>query len=339
MTKELQTEPIKPADSLSVIFMGSPAFSVPSLQRLADRYSVKAVYTQPPRKSGRGMKLRQTDVGAAAEKMGLPCFWPETLKVPAICEELAAHEADIFVVVAYGLLLPQAILDLPRFGCVNGHASLLPRWRGAAPIQRAIEAGDRKTGVCTMLMEKGLDTGPVFDRCETDIPANITAGQLHDRLCLMTADLLCTTLDKIAAGTAMATPQAADGVVYAPKISTEEARLDLTLTAGHLQGKINAFNPSPGAFIDTVLGRLKLLSGQSVSEVHSVLPSGCFLPGYFLGLSASGGLILSCGGQTALEINRLQPAGKQAMAARDWLNGVQLSPGQLLITPLEAGLA
>ena len=339
MTKELQTEPIKPADSLSVIFMGSPAFSVPSLQRLADRYSVKAVYTQPPRKSGRGMKLRQTDVGAAAEKMGLPCFWPETLKDPAICEELAAHEADIFVVVAYGLLLPQAILDLPRFGCVNGHASLLPRWRGAAPIQRAIEAGDRKTGVCTMLMEKGLDTGPVFDRCETDIPANITAGQLHDRLCLMTADLLCTTLDKIAAGTAMTTPQAADGVVYAPKISTEEARLDLTLTAGQLQGKINAFNPSPGAFIETGLGRLKLLSGQSVAEAHSVLPSGCFLPGYFLGLSASGGLILSCGGQTALEINRLQPAGKQAMAARDWLNGVQLSPGQPLITPPEAGLA
>ena len=219
MTKELQTEPIKAADSLSMVFMGSPAFSVPSLQRLADRYSVKAVYTQPPRKSGRGMKLRQTDVGAAAEKMGLPCFWPETLKDPSICEELAAHEADIFVVVAYGLLLPQAILDLPRFGCVNGHASLLPRWRGAAPIQRAIEAGDRKTGVCTMLMEKGLDTGPVFDRYETDIPANITAGQLHDRLCLMTADLLCTTLDKIAAGTAMTTPQAANGVVYAPKIS------------------------------------------------------------------------------------------------------------------------
>ena len=339
MTKELQTRPIKVADSLSVIFMGSPAFSVPSLQRLADRYSVKAVYTQPPRKSGRGMKLRQTDVGAAAEKMGLPCFWPETLKDPAICEELAAHEADIFVVVAYGLLLPQAILDLPRFGCVNGHASLLPRWRGAAPIQRAIEAGDRRTGVCTMLMESGLDTGPVFDRCETDIPDNITAGQLHDRLCLMTADLLCTTLDKIAAGTAMTTPQAADGVVYAPKISTEEARLDLTLTAGHLQGKINAFNPSPGAFIDTVLGRLKLLSGQSVSEAYSVLPSGCFLPGYFLGLSASGGLILSCGGQTALEINWLQPAGKQAMAARDWLNGVQLSPGQPLITPPKTGSA
>ena len=336
MTEELQTAPIKPATSLSVVFMGSPAFSVPSLQRLADRYSVKAVYTQPPRKSGRGMKLRQSDVGEAAEKMGLPCFCPETLKGQAICKELAAYEADIFVVVAYGLLLPQAILSLPRFGCINGHASLLPRWRGAAPIQRAIEAGDRKTGICTMLMEKGLDTGPVFDRCETDIPANMTAGQLHDHLCLMTADLLCTTLNKVAAGTAATTPQAADGVVYAPKISTEEARLDLTLTAGHLQRKINAFNPSPGAFIQTAFGRLKLLSGQSVTEAHSVLPKQCFFPGYFLGLSPSGGLILSCGGQTALEIDKLQPAGKQAMAARDWLNGVQLSPGQPLITPPEA---
>ena len=339
MTKKLQTKPIKPADSLSVVFMGSPAFSVPSLQRLADRYSVKAVYTQPPRKSGRGMKLRQTDVGVAAEKMGLPCFWPYSLKDPAICEELAAHQADVFVVVAYGLLLPQAILDLPRVGCVNAHASLLPRWRGAAPIQRAIEAGDRKTGICTMLMEKGLDTGPVFDRCEIDIPAIITAGQLHDRLCFITADLLCTTLDKIATGTATTTPQALDGVVYATKISTEEARLDFTLTAEQLQGKINAFNPSPGAFIETVFGRLKLLSGQSVNVTHSVLPSGCFLPGYFLGLSASGGLILSCGEQTALEINRLQPAGRQTMAAHDWLNGVQLSPGQTLIKSPEAGLA
>ena len=335
MIEELQTATVKPADCLSVVFMGSPAFSLPSLHRLADRYTVKAVYTQPPRKSGRGMKLRQTDVGVAAEKMGLPCFWPETLKTPTIREELAAYHADIFVVVAYGLLLPQAILDLPRFGCVNGHASLLPRWRGAAPIQRAIEAGDRKTGICTILMEKGLDTGPVFDFCETNIPANITAGQLHDRLCLLTADVLCTTLDKIATGTAITTPQAADGVIYAPKISTEEARLDLQLSADYLQRKINAFSPSPGAFIETRFGRLKLLSGQATTVPQADLSPENFSLGYFLGLSATDGLILSCGGQTALEVNRLQPAGKQAMTGRDWLNGVQLSPGQPLLTSPE----
>ena len=330
MTEELQTEQIKPARSLSLVFMGSPAFSVPSLQRLADRYTVKAVYTQPPRKSGRGMRLRQTDVGVAAEKMGLPRFWPETLKGPAICEELAAYEADIFVVVAYGLLLPQAILDLPKFGCVNGHASLLPRWRGAAPIQRAIEAGDRKTGTCTMLMEKGLDTGPVFDCCETDLPADMTAGQLHDRLCLLTADVLCTTLDKIATGKAITTPQASEGVLYAPKISPEEARLDLHHSADCLQRKIRAFSPSPGAFIETAFGRLKLLSGQEVTALQSNFP-----PGYFIGLSATGGLILSCGEKTALEIKTLQPAGKQAMAARDWLNGIQLLPEQPLVTTPE----
>ena len=330
MTKKVQTETAKSADSLSIVFMGSPAFSVPSLQRLADKYSVKAVYTQPPRKSGRGMKLRQTDIGETAEKMGLPCFWPETLKDRAICEELAAHEADIFVVVAYGLLLPQTILDLPKFGCVNGHASLLPRWRGAAPIQRAIEAGDRRTGTCTMLMEKGLDTGPVFDCCEIDLPADVTAGQLHDRLCLLTAELLCTTLDKIAAGTAITTPQATEGVVYAPKISPEEARLDLHLSADFLQRKIKAFNPSPGAFIETSFGRLKLLSGQALNALQTDFP-----PGYFIGLSATGGLILSCGEQTGLEITRLQPAGKQAMAARDWLNGIQLLPEQPLVTTPE----
>ena len=337
MNEQPQTGHAQRADRLSVVFMGSPAFSVPSLQRLACQYSVKAVYTQPPRKAGRGMTLRQTDVGAAAEKMDLPCFWPEALKDQSIQEELASHKADVFVVVAYGLLLPQAVLDLPRFGCINGHASLLPRWRGAAPIQRAIEAGDRKSGICTMLMEKGLDTGPILDRCETDITAGMTAGQLHDRLRLLTADLLCVTLDKIAAGVAITMPQAKDGVVYAHKITTEEARLNLTQTAEHLHRKINAFSPSPGAFIETSFGRLKLLSGQTVTAPIPEALSECFPPGCFLGLSATGGLILSCGDQTALVINKLQPAGKQAMAARAWLNGVQLLPGQSLITPTEVG--
>ena len=182
-----------------------------------------------------------------------------------------------------------------------------------------------------MLMEKGLDTGPVFDRLETDLPADMTAGELHDRLCLLTADVLCTTLDKIATGKAITTPQASEGVLYAPKISPEEARLDLHYNADCLQRKIRAFSPSPGAFIETAFGRLKLLSGQEVTALQSNFP-----PGYFIGLSATDGLILSCGEKTALEIKRLQPAGKQAMTARDWLNGAQPSPEQLLITPTEA---
>ena len=199
------------ADKLSVIFMGSPDFAVPSLKRLAERYDVKAVFTQPPRKSGRGLKLRPTAIGAAAEQLGLPCYWPETLNAADTQDQLAAFKADLFVVVAYGLLLPQAVLDIPVYGCVNGHASLLPRWRGAAPIQRAIEAGDSRTGISTMLMQKGLDTGPVFDTRQTEITEDMTAGELHDILAVQTADLLCVTLDKIGAGEAQSVAQPEEG--------------------------------------------------------------------------------------------------------------------------------
>lgn len=313
------------ADRLSVVFMGSPAFSVPSLTRLASRYEVAAVFTQPPRKSGRGMKLTATAVGEAADQLGLPCFWPETLKETATQDQLAAFGADLFVVVAYGLLLPQAVLALPRFGCVNGHASLLPRWRGAAPIQRAIEAGDKRTGICTMLMEKGLDTGPVFDTCQTEITDDMTAGALHDILAEQTAELLCVTLDKIALGTARPIAQPDEGVCYAPKISSADSHLDLSQPASHLQRKINAYSPYPGAFLETRFGRLKLLQGRATELADNKL-----LPGCFAGLSDSGGLVLSCGGQTALEVGRLQPAGKGAMDARAWLNGHALTLGQSL---------
>ena len=312
-------------DSLAVVFMGSPAFSVPSLKRLADRYRLKAVYTQPPRKSGRGMKLKMTDVGTAAEEMGLPCFWPETLKQTTTQDQLASFQADVFVVVAYGLLLPQTVLNIPRYGCVNGHASLLPRWRGAAPIHRAIEAGDNITGISTMLMQKGLDTGPVFDTSQTEITADMTTGELHDILAEQTAETLCITLDKIACAEAQPIPQQEEGVVYAHKISSEDARLDLSCPAEQLKRKINAYNPYPGAFVETVFGRLKILRAQAIEMTEKDVPTGCFA-----GLSARGGLILSCGGQTALDIELLQPAGKPAMPARAWLNGHNLSPGQSL---------
>ena len=313
-------------DKLSVIFMGSPAFSVPSLERLADRYRLTAVYTQPPRKSGRGLKLNRTEVGRVAEQMKLPCFWPETLKEKDTQDQLAAFQADVFVVVAYGLLLPQPVLDLPRYGCINGHASLLPRWRGAAPIHRAIEAGDKCTGVSTMLMQKGLDTGPVFDTSRTEITADMTTGALHDILAQQTADLLCVTLDKIAAAQARPIPQPEDGVIYAHKISSAEARLDLRCPAELLRRKINAYTPYPGAFVETVFGRLKLLQARVIETTDTSGPAG-----YFCGLSERGGLILSCGDETALEIERLQPAGKPAMSARAWLNGHNLSVGQALI--------
>lgn len=313
-------------DKLSVVFMGSPAFSLPSLERLSDRYNLKAVYTQPPRKSGRGMTLKPTAVGSAAEQMKLACYWPETLREKGTQDQLAAFQADVFVVVAYGLLLPQPVLELPRYGCINGHASLLPRWRGAAPIHRAIEAGDKYTGISTMLMEKGLDTGPVFDTSRTEVSADMTTGALHDILAVQTADLLCVTLDKIASGQARAVPQPEDGVIYAHKISSAEARLDLSCPAELLRRKINAFNPYPGAFVETGFGRLKLLQAQVIETTDKAWPAG-----YFCGLSERGGLILSCGDETALEVERLQPAGKPAMSARAWLNGHNLSAGKALM--------
>jgi len=329
MTEPRRLESSAAPDSLSVVFMGSPAFSVPSLKRLADRYQVRAVYTQPPRKSGRGMKMKATEVGIAAEDMGLACFWPETLKEQSTQDHLASFEADVFVVVAYGLLLPQAVLDIPRYGCVNGHASLLPRWRGAAPIHRAIEAGDKFTGISTMLMQKGLDTGPVFDTSRTEITADMTTGELHDILAEQTAETLSVTLDKLARAQAVPEPQQEEGVVYAHKISSADARLDLTCPAEQLQRKINAYNPYPGAFVETVFGRLKILRAQAMQTTDTAEPAGCFS-----GLSDRGGLILSCGGLTALDIERLQPAGKPAMTARAWLNGHNLSPGQSLTNKL-----
>ena len=329
MTDLARTARLKSEDKLSVVFMGSPAFSVPSLDRLAARYEVRAVYTQPPRKSGRGMKLRPTAVGEAAERLQLPCFWPETLKEADTQKQLAGFQADLFVVVAYGLLLPQAVLDIPAFGCINGHASLLPRWRGAAPIQRAIEAGDKQTGICTMLMEKGLDTGPVFDRCQTEITDDMTAGQLHDILADQTADVLCVTLDKLHKGEAKPVPQPEEGVVYAHKISAEDSRLDLNQPADVLQRKINAYSPYPGAFIETSFGRLKLAQSRPADRAGQKL-----VPGQFCGLSAAGGLILSCGQDTALEVFMLQPAGKKAMTAQAWLNGHPLRPGQSLTETL-----
>ena len=316
------------ADKLSVIFMGSPDFAVPSLKRLAERYDVKAVFTQPPRKSGRGLKLRPTAIGAAAEQLGLPCYWPETLNAADTQDQLAAFKADLFVVVAYGLLLPQAVLDIPVYGCVNGHASLLPRWRGAAPIQRAIEAGDSRTGISTMLMQKGLDTGPVFDTRQTDITEDMTAGELHDILADQTADLLCVTLDKISAGEAQAVAQPEEGVSYAHKISSADSQIHLDQPADTLQRKINAYTPYPGAFVETSFGRLKLIQARPADAAGQPMP-----PGQFCGLSDEGGLILACGQNTALEVAWLQPAGKKAMTARAWLNGHSLCPGQSLTDP------
>ena len=311
---------------LRLIFMGSPYFSVPSLSQLATLHDIVAVYTQPPRKSGRGMKLRPTAVATEAQKLGIDCFCPENLSDKAEQERLEAFQCDVAIVVAYGLILSQDVLDIPRFGCINGHASLLPRWRGPAPIKRAIEAGDSMTGVTSMQMERGLDTGPMLDTLKIDIGTKMTAGQLHDRLSVMTADVLTMTLAKLQAGTLRPSTQPNEGVTYAAKISAEDAALNLQDNAAKNARIIRAYSPAPGAWLTVADGRLKLFSAIARPAVGSPFP-----PATFLGLDDKGGMRLSCGNASELVIQEVQLAGKQKMAARDFINGYRLEIGRSIL--------
>ena len=311
---------------LRLIFMGSPDFSVPSLTQLAAHHDVVAVWTQPPRKSGRGMKLTPTPIAREAERLGIECFWPERLTDEAEQARIAAYNCDVAIVVAYGLILPQAVLDIPRFGCINGHASLLPRWRGAAPLQRALEAGDTMTGVTAMQMEKGLDTGPMLETLKIDIKPKMTSGMLHDRLSVMTADVLIMTLAKLTAGCLVPKPQPEEGVTYAAKISAEDAALDLQDSAVNCARIICAYSPVPGAWLTTAEGRLKLFSATAQPASGTIFP-----PATYLGMNDDGNMRLSCGATSELLVGEVQPAGKQKMPAQDFINGYRLQVGRSIL--------
>lgn len=306
--------------------MGSPDFSVPSLTQLAAHHDVVAVWTQPPRKSGRGMKLTPTPIAREAERLGIECFWPERLTDEAEQARIAAYNCDVAIVVAYGLILPQAVLDIPRFGCINGHASLLPRWRGAAPLQRALEAGDTMTGVTAMQMEKGLDTGPMLETLKIDIKPKMTSGMLHDKLSVMTADVLIMTLAKLTAGCLVPKPQPEEGVTYAAKISAEDAALDLQDSAVNCARIICAYSPVPGAWLTTAEGRLKLFSATAQPASGTIFP-----PATYLGMDEDGNMRLSCGATSELLVGEVQPAGKQKMPAQDFINGYRLQVGRSIL--------
>lgn len=290
---------------MRVIFMGTPDFSVPALDALHAVHDVVCVYTQPPRPAGRGKQPRPTPVHARAEALGVKVRHPVSLKGAEAQAEFAALDADVAVVVAYGLILPQAILDAPRFGCLNIHASLLPRWRGAAPIQRAIMAGDAETGICIMQMEAGLDTGPVLLRAKTPIEDTDTAQSLHDRLSVMGAELICKALDDLP--DLEATRQPETGVTYAAKIDKAEARIDWTASSVDIARQIRGLAPFPGAWCETPFGRLKLLSARAVA--------GQGRPGEVLH-----GLTIACG-EGAVDIPDVQREGKRAMRAEELLRG------------------
>ena len=290
--------------------MGTPAFSVPALEALAARHEVACVYCQPPRPAGRGQKDRPSPVQARAEALGLPVRHPVSLKAAEAQAEFAALQADVAVVVAYGLILPQPVLDAPARGCLNIHASLLPRWRGAAPIHRAIMAGDAETGVCIMRMEAGLDTGPVLLTRRTPIGAEETTGDLHDRLSVLGAGAVTEALDRL--DDLAAVPQPEAGVTYAAKIDKAEAEVDFTRPADQVDRLIRALSPFPGAWCRIVAGdtseRLKLLRSRVVA--------GRGRPGERLG-----GTVIACG-TGAVEIMLAQRAGKRPLEAAELLRGL-----------------
>ncbi|MBV7408479.1 methionyl-tRNA formyltransferase [Maritimibacter sp. DP1N21-5] len=294
---------------MKLVFMGSPDFSVPVLDALVEAgHEVLCVYCQPPRPAGRGKKDRPTPVQSRAEALGLPVRHPKSLKDAEAQAEFAALGAEIAVVVAYGLILPQAVLDAPTHGCLNIHASLLPRWRGAAPIHRAIMAGDPETGVCIMQMEAGLDTGPVLLREALTIGDEETTGALHDRLSALGSRLIVEALDRLP--TLSPEPQPEAGVTYAAKIDKAEARVDWTRTAGEVGALIRGLSPFPGAWCDMDGERIKLLGARLVEGIGD--------PGVVIGP-----LTVACG-QGAVKITRAQREGKRAMEADEFLRGTQM---------------
>ncbi len=310
--------------SLSIIFMGTPAFSVPTLRTLVDAgHRIVAVYTQPPRAGGRrGLELQKSPVHQAAELLGLPVYTPVNFKDPEERQRFIDLKADVAVVVAYGLLLPQAILDGTALGCYNGHASLLPRWRGAAPIQRAIMAGDTKTGMMVMKMDKGLDTGPVALTREVEISETMTAGELHDRLSQVGAKAMGEAMVRLEMNDLPLTPQPAEGAVYAAKIDKAETRIDFGKSAADVHNHIRGLSPAPGAWFEMEISgkpeRIKVLASEVVAGGEGVA-----------GTVLSDDLTIAC--ETgAVRLTRLQKAGGKPLAAVDFLRGTPIPNGTRL---------
>jgi methionyl-tRNA formyltransferase len=304
---------------LRLIFMGTPEFSVPTLLELvAHGHEIAAVYTRAPKPAGRGMKLQATPVEQEARQLGIPVLTPTTLKTEEALAEFRAHNADAAVVVAYGMILPQAILDAPKLGCFNLHASLLPRWRGAAPINRAVMSGDAETGVMVMKMDIGLDTGDVAMAERLKISDTMTASDVHDALARLGADLMVRAMAALERGGLQLTKQSANGVTYAAKIEKAEARIDWTKSAHDVLRHIHGLSPFPGAWsevpVDGEAVRVKILRCEPAR--------GSGAPGALL----DDQLTIACA-DGAIRIVELQRAGKAPMKAAEFLRGTQLKPG------------
>jgi methionyl-tRNA formyltransferase len=314
---------------LRIVFMGTPKFSVPTLSELiGSGHDVVAVYSQPPRPAGRGLSETRSPVQQFAEAAQIPVFTPKSLKTAEAQAQFMAHDADVAVVVAYGLLLPQAILDAPREGCFNLHASLLPRWRGAAPIQRAIMAGDAASGAMVMKMDIGLDTGPVCLAEQMEIGADMTAGALHDALSLTGAQLVVRAMAALERGSLTLTPQPTEGVTYAAKIDKAEAKIDFARPAHEIHNLVRGLSPFPGAWFEMTLGgktegskteRIKVLESSlsGMLEVGGAPATGAATAGTVI----NSDLWVACGDGQAVRFVTVQRAGKSAMDAGSFVRG------------------
>lgn len=308
---------------MRIIFMGTPTFAVPTLQALIDaHHEVVAVYSQPPRPAGRGMKLTPSPVQLLAEANHISVFTPVSLKGAAEQEQLRAHNADIAVVAAYGLLLPQAVLDAPKHGCINIHPSDLPRWRGAAPLQRTIMAGDTKTACCIMQMDAGLDTGDVILRHTFEIPDGMSFGILHDAMSKIGASMMCEALEAIAAGSATRTPQPKDGL-YAAKIGKDDQLIPFTLPATRVRQHILGLSPAPGA-VTALNGESVKIFGAAIELGNPAQPEGTLLDDK---------LLVNCANGSAVRLTQLQRPGKSRQDSSAFLQGFPVPAGSTTNLP------
>jgi methionyl-tRNA formyltransferase len=300
--------------------MGTPDFAVPSLKFIEKNYNIVAVYSQPARPSGRGMRTKLSPVEKAAKELNLKTITPSTLKEDDVFLKFEKLNPDLVVVVAYGLLLPEKFLLSPKFGCINGHASLLPRWRGAAPIQRAIEAGDHTTGSCIMLMEKGMDTGPILSSKSININPSDTSKTIHDKLSNLTAEMLVKTIKEYIDGKVIPIKQKEDGVKYADKIVKDEAIINWSLPSINIFNKVRAFDPFPSTYTFLSGVKIKIVETKLCKESHQ------FEPGTII--ECNNKIIVACGNKSTLEIKYLQKSGKNIMSVKDFLNGTKISVGE-----------
>lgn len=312
----------------SVIFMGTPDFAVPSLEKIHKEYHLLSVYTQPPKKSGRGLRTKLNPIHEISNDYNLPVKTPQNFKSFDIIKEIKNLRPDFIIVVAYGIILPKTVLDIPNFFCLNGHASDLPRWRGAAPIQRAIEAGDKTTAACAMIMEETLDTGPVIAKKKINILNKDTASTLHDKLSKLTANVLIESMDKIIQNKYKPIKQKITGITYANKITSNDTLINWSQNNEEILRKLRSLSNWPGGWTYHNHNRIRI---HEAKKIEFSVGKENIKPGEFIGYSGNGSPIIQCGSNSFLEITQIQKEGKKKMNSQDFLRGYKINIGDKFI--------